>query len=135
MPLPQGGYAQPDEQRELFAWEAQEFSFITIELGIDWAPIIEWKEGLTNNEGNTFSRYECEMVLHRLATQFGFSFVQVTEAPNNTAIVWTPEPDREGKYHQDLWQADYHVTTMFGFGPDHCSVHGHIYLARDDTGQ
>ena len=87
MPLPQGGYAQPDEQRGLFAWEAQEFSYITIELGIDWAPIIEWKEGLTDNEGNTFSRYEYEMVLHRLATQFGFSFVQVAEAPNNTATV------------------------------------------------
>ncbi|RYP56734.1 hypothetical protein DL769_009874 [Monosporascus sp. CRB-8-3] len=124
-----------DEKRELITLENKQLKIENVGLGADWAPFIEWKCNLTDLEEDAYVQYQCEMVLQRLAVKFGFRYVQVYAPPHRTMAVWDRKGDKDGKHHQRLWPADYHITVRFGFGPDHCSVHGHVFLAEDDDAE
>ncbi len=131
---PRGCHVRLDQQRELVAWKAQKLLVGKVGLGTDWAPLIDWKCNIKDTDEDLLQRSECETVLHRLANEFGFRYVQVFAAPHEAMQVWDVIKDEDGKYHQNLWAADLHITVRFGFGPDHCSVHGHIFLAKDSDG-
>ncbi|RYP18247.1 hypothetical protein DL765_004046 [Monosporascus sp. GIB2] len=132
---PRGCHVKLDEKRELISWENKQLLVESVGLGADWAPSIEWKSNLNDLEEDVSAQYQCELVLQRLAVKFGFRYVQVYAVPHRTMAVWDRDPDEaDGRFYQRLWPADNHITVRFGFGPDHCSVHGHIFLAGASDG-
>lgn len=116
------------------AWETQKLLIGNIGLGSDWAPNIEWKCKLDDTNEHLCQQYECEILLQRPATQLGFRYVQVTSASHSTMKVCDKYVDGNGRYLQQLWVANWHITVRFGFSPDYCSVHGHVFLAKDTDG-
>ncbi|RYP22482.1 hypothetical protein DL766_007719 [Monosporascus sp. MC13-8B] len=133
---PRGCHVKLDEKQELISWENKQLRVENVGLGADWAPSIEWKSNLNDLAEDVSAQYQCELVLQRLGVKFGFRYVQVYAVPHRTMAVWDRDRDEaDGRFYQRLWPAGNHITVRFGFGPDHCSVHGHIFLTEAGDAQ
>ena len=133
---PQGGPIDPYDRRESITFNPGRQGFTGgIRLGSGWPPVIDWKcMPMRSDDQNLLKMHECELVLHRLATEAGFLYVQVLTLPCRTTNVWDEAMQPDGKYHLKLRSSDLHITVRFGTAPDHCSVYGNIFLAENELG-